>query len=71
MKKTTPNSGYGNIVPPLPEHVKIYFIQKGLSEKEGDTFFKHFKCLEWKTDSGVPVRNWKALANEWIWNLQH
>jgi len=71
MKNALPNPGYGNIVPPVLTHVIIYFLQKGASTKEAESFYEHFNNADWTTLSGTPVRNWKALANEWIWDLQH
>jgi len=65
------NEGFGKEIPPLIEHVKIYFLQKEVSPEEAEIFFDHFERLKWNTKNGTPIKNWKAFANEWIWNLLH
>ncbi|MFC4872080.1 hypothetical protein [Negadavirga shengliensis] len=63
------NEGFGMEIPPLLEHVKIYFLQKELSLEEAEIFFHHHENIKWNTKKGTPIKNWKAYANEWIWNL--
>ncbi|SFU14169.1 hypothetical protein SAMN04489724_4326 [Algoriphagus locisalis] len=67
-KKT--NLGYGTEVPPLLDHVKIVFDQQELGEKEAVEFFDHFEESGWKTKTGVSIKNWKQVADQWIWNLK-
>jgi hypothetical protein len=47
--------------------VWIYFSQKGKAEEDAKAFFAHYKKTKWKSKRGKPVRNWKAAANNWIW----
>ncbi|MBS1530359.1 MAG: hypothetical protein JSU01_08630 [Bacteroidetes bacterium] len=70
MKKSARQAGFGKEMPPEKGHVTIYFIQKGLTEKEADFFFGQQKLTDWKTKRGRPIRNWKAVAAEWIWQLK-
>lgn len=62
----------GSIKPSPPKwlHVKIYFIQKGMSEKDAEDFFLFHKKANWKTKRGRPITRWKAVANEWIWDCK-
>ena len=57
--------GFGYELPPNFEMVSIYFNQKGQSEI-ACTFFQHFQKTDWKTNSCYPIRNWKVLASDWI-----
>ena len=69
MKTSGQASGLGRDTPPLKAHVAIYFIQKGLTEREADFFFQQQNQAGWK----LPNRrsgNWKTLACDWIWELQ-
>jgi len=63
-------SGLGREIPPLKAHVVIYFIQKGLTEKDADSFFQQQNSAGWKISNGQRSANWKTLACEWIWELQ-
>jgi hypothetical protein len=63
--------GLGIEVPPLKAHVIIYFLQKGMTEKAADFFFQQHDEAGWKFPDGKPVKNWKTLACDWIWELQH
>ncbi|MEJ7693492.1 hypothetical protein [Daejeonella sp.] len=62
------SGGFGVDVPPVSAHVKIYFLQKGLTEPEAEAFFIAFNAVDWKTGSGKPIRNWKVLASDWIFD---
>lgn len=65
-----PNLGYGTEVPPLLDHVKIIFDQQDLQDKDAIEFFDHLQERDWKTKSGVPIKNWKQVADQWIWDLK-
>lgn len=43
-----------------------YFFENDHSEKEADKFLRHYRDAHWKTKSGEPVRDWKALAAYWM-----
>lgn len=62
--------GFGAEIPPRKEFVRIYFIQKGMSEIEADLFFATFELTGWECKGGS-IKNWKTLASEWIWQLRY
>lgn len=71
MKKNRSVTGKGIELPPLRLHVAIYFMQKGMTEKAADFFYDRYAAVDWKFADGRPVKNWKTLACDWIWELQH
>lgn len=62
------NLGFGNQVPPLLFHVKIICNQMELSEDVALEFYKHFQESGWRTKTGVPIKNWKQVLDQWIWD---
>ncbi|WP_339756839.1 hypothetical protein [Algoriphagus aquimarinus] len=64
------NLGFSHEVPPFLEHVKIIFDQQELEEKEAFLFFTHFQKNGWQTKTGVPIKNWKHILDQWIWDLK-
>lgn len=64
------NLGFSNEVPPLLTHVKIIFDQQELEEKEAILFFTYFQENGWQTKTGVPIKNWKHILDQWIWDLK-
>ncbi len=60
--------GMGASVPPLKNHVVIYFSQKNIQEVEALNFYKHFSKRKWKNKRNEKVNNWKIIAWEWILN---
>lgn len=67
MKTKKPNGGHGKDMPPTLKHVIIYFDQKGQSPEAAEAFFKHHQSNKWKTKRGCSIHDWKAAANNWIW----
>ena len=65
------NAGYGVEIPPPVEMVRIFFDQLGVTEKRAFEFIEIHRRNDWRSVTGRPIRNWKARANEWIWNLNH
>lgn len=59
--------GYGTEIPPHPSFVAIYFDQQQMPE-EAERFIKHYEKLDWETVTGKPIRNWKVLAADWIFD---
>jgi len=43
-----------------------FFIEKGSNADEGKKFFDHYKNSNWKTSDGKKIRNWQALAINWM-----
>lgn len=70
MNKLTPNNQSGKCTPPSLQCIKIFFAQKGLPAKTAEGFFQYHQAKKWKTERGSPIRNWKAVANNWIWSHQ-
>lgn len=64
------NLGLSHEVPPLQDHVKIIFDQQELEEKEAIQFFNHYQENCWNTKTGVPIKNWKHILDQWIWDLK-
>jgi hypothetical protein len=62
-------AGYGRDLPPSMEHVRIYFSQKGLDYKQADFFYQLNQDCNWTDHKGQPVKNWKTLACDWIWEF--
>ena len=61
--------GMGHNLPPLINHVAIYFLQQNLALPDAQFFYQHYEKLEWKTVRGKPQKNWKVLAKDWIDNI--
>jgi hypothetical protein len=66
------NQGMGYNVPPLINHVGIYFLQQNLALPDAQSFYQHHENMEWKTVKGILQKNWKVLAKDWVDNtIQH
>ena len=70
MSRNANLSGHGMSVPPILPHVQIYFDQKGLSIKEAEAFYYYQNAHGWKTEAGTPIKNWKVVASNWIWDMR-
>lgn len=71
QKVNTENSnGYGPGIPPEPEHVKIYFAEKGFPPIEAEKFFNYFQSNGWLVGGRSKMKDWKAAARNWIINAQ-
>ncbi|RKR80724.1 hypothetical protein BDD43_0856 [Mucilaginibacter gracilis] len=63
-------TGHGRSVPPILPHVLIYFDQQGMSTREAEAFFHYQAAHQWKTQAGTPIKNWKTVAGNWIYDIQ-
>ncbi len=63
--------GIGRVIPPIKNHVIIYFLQKGLTEKQAIDFFDDYNERGWRNRSGDIISNWKVHAWEWVWAVKH
>lgn len=61
------NTGYGKEIPPVIEHIKIWFLQKGSSVDTALSFFKFYENKGWLNSRGKQICNWKTSAWEWLW----
>lgn len=64
---TEQHSGLGSAMPPILKYVKIYFMQKGCSIDDAISFYRYYEEKKWTGKKGRPLRNWKTLACDWIW----
>ncbi|MDL5512464.1 hypothetical protein QSE00_11600 [Arenibacter sp. M-2] len=46
--------------------VLIFFNKKGFDADEGKKFFNHYEANDWKTSDGKAIRDWQALAINWM-----
>jgi len=46
--------------------VLIFFEEKGFSANEGKKFFEHYQENDWRTSDGNEIRDWQALAINWM-----
>lgn len=67
-KKIT--SGYGPDVPPLEEHVNIYFNEKGYPPVEAEKFYNYFQSNGWLVGGRSKMKDWKAAARNWMLNAK-
>ena len=43
-----------------------FFIEKGFNADEGKKFFEHYETRNWQTSDGNEIRDWRALATNWM-----
>lgn len=43
-----------------------FFNEKGFAADEGKKFHDHYEANDWKTSDGKPIRDWQALAINWM-----
>jgi len=43
-----------------------FFVEKGFNADEGKKFFEHYETRNWQTSDGKPIRDWRALATNWM-----
>tara|TARA_R110000868_G_scaffold128661_1_gene336906 strand:+ start:494 stop:1177 length:684 start_codon:yes stop_codon:yes gene_type:complete len=46
--------------------VIVFFEEKGFNADEGKKFFDHYESNNWKTSDGKVIRDWQALAINWM-----
>lgn len=46
--------------------VILFFEEKGFETDEGKKFFEHYETNNWKTSDGKVIRDWRALAKNWM-----
>ncbi len=70
-KKLRKKKEISEIIPPQLLDVKNFFIDKGISENEGERFYNHFQSNGWLVGGKSKMKNWQASAKNWIMNLQN
>ncbi|WP_297338462.1 hypothetical protein [Algoriphagus sp.] len=53
------------------EEVNRFFASSDFPSQEGAVFYFFYQALGWQTESGSPFYDWKALAFQWVWNLEN
>ncbi|MDF4220877.1 MULTISPECIES: hypothetical protein [Maribacter] len=43
-----------------------FFIEKGINADEGKKFYKHYETRNWQTSDGKAIRDWRAVATNWM-----
>ena len=43
-----------------------FFIEKGFNADEGKKFYEHYETRNWQTSDGKTIRDWRALATNWM-----
>jgi hypothetical protein len=67
MKKPSKSKNlFQHHVSPRLEEVKIYFLQKGIPEREAEDFFHVYENRHWTSKKGNFYRNWKTIAYRWV-----
>ena len=59
---------YNNSEIPSLESVVEYFIFKLSTETEGNRFFNYYSGINWLIGGKAKMRDWKAVARNWIMN---
>lgn len=63
-------TGYGPDIPPVENHVKIYFDEKGYPSVEAEKFFNYFQSNGWLVGGRSKMKDWKAAARNWMLNAE-
>ncbi|WP_237274498.1 hypothetical protein [Tenacibaculum ovolyticum] len=68
LVSNTNNTKQTNIIkqPKGRQAVISFFEEKGFDADEGKKFFDHYQEREWQTSDGNPIRDWRALAANWM-----
>ena len=62
--------GLGTSVPPLKNHVLIYFLEKGAQEDDALNFYQHYHKRKWRNHRHTKLGNWKIAAWNWILSIK-
>ncbi len=56
---------------PRLEEVNSFFASQDFPREEGEVFYFYYQAMGWRNENGIVLRDWKAAASEWLWNLDH
>ncbi|QDO95259.1 hypothetical protein FNB79_15180 [Formosa sediminum] len=48
------------------QEVKLFFFEKDFNADEGKKFFEYYQNRDWKTSNGNDIRDWRAIAINWM-----
>lgn len=60
--------GNGKVIPPIYDHVVIYFLQAGSTPEQALAFYNYYQSAFWRNENGSIIKNWKICAWKWIWH---
>ncbi|MFD0863911.1 hypothetical protein ACFQ1M_16975 [Sungkyunkwania multivorans] len=43
-----------------------FFVENGFNADEGKKFYEHYETRNWQTSDGKAIRDWRALATNWM-----
>ena len=43
-----------------------FFEEKNFSQAEAEKFYQHYADRDWHTGDGEPIRDWRAVAINWM-----
>ena len=56
---------------PSLEEVNRFFSASDFPREEGEVFYFYYQGLGWRSETGSPIRDWRAAASRWLWNLEN
>lgn len=59
--------GNGKVIPPVYDHVVIYFLQAGSSRDQALAFYSYYQSVFWRNKNRSIIKNWKICAWKWVW----
>ncbi len=56
----------------IPDRTEVilYFFRMGLRIRHAEAFFLYYQSKNWQIAQGQPVKNWKALAFNWVMSFK-
>ena len=68
LVSTINNNKHENTIkkPKGRQPVIVFFEEKGFEADEGKKFYEYYTDREWKTKDGKLIRDWRALAVNWM-----
>lgn len=46
-------------------------LHMNVPNSEAEVFFFYYQGLDWRNESGTPLRDWVMAADQWVWNLEN
>ena len=71
MDQEAQHLSFSRNVPPTLEQVKAYFNFLHVPASEAEVFYFYFQAMDWRNETGTPIRDWVMAADDWVWNLEN
>jgi hypothetical protein len=71
MNLEAQNLSFSRNVPPTLEQVQAYFNSLHVPAAEAEVFFFYYQGMDWRNETGTPVRDWIMAVDDWVWNLEN